>query len=72
MGFFSNSQLKQFSCGDVILGSSGMLTLAFGPACDALSGAPASNAATYDFFINVKYIVSGSNIVKISHLVPIS
>ena len=38
MGFLSNSQLKQFSYGEVIPGSSGMLTLAFGPACDALSG----------------------------------
>ena len=27
MGFLSNSDLKQFSCGDVIPGSSGMLTL---------------------------------------------
>jgi len=49
MGFLSNSQLKQFSCGDVIPGSSGMLTLAFGPASDALSRAPAGNAA-YPFW----------------------
>ncbi len=49
MGFLNNSDLKQFSCGDVIPGSSGMLTLAFGPACDQLSGAPAANAS-YPFW----------------------
>lgn len=38
MGFLGNSQLKQFSCGDAIPGSSGMLALAFGPASGALSG----------------------------------
>jgi len=45
MGFINNSQLKQFSCGDVVPGSSGMLTLAFGPAADQLSEAPAGNAS---------------------------
>ena len=44
MGFLKNSELKQFSCGDVVPGSTGMLTLAFGPAADQLSGAPAGNA----------------------------
>ena len=44
MGFLKNSDLKQFSCGGVVPGSTGMLTLAFGPAADQFSGAPAGNA----------------------------
>ena len=39
----NNSDLTQFSCGDVIPGSTGMLTLAFGPAADQFSNAPAGN-----------------------------
>ncbi len=49
MGFLNNSDLKQFSCGDVVPGSTGMLTLAFGPAADALSGAPEGNTS-YPFW----------------------
>ncbi len=49
MGFLSNSQLKQFSCGDLIPGSTGMLALAFGPGSDELSGAPAANVG-YPFW----------------------
>lgn len=44
MGFLSNSDLKQFSCGDVVPGSTGMLTLAFGPGANDFSGAPDNNA----------------------------
>jgi len=49
MGFLNNSDLKQFSCGDVVPGSTGMLTLAFGPAANALSGAPEGNTS-YPFW----------------------
>jgi len=43
MGFLNNSDLKQFNCGDVVPGSSGMERLAFGPIADYLSGAPEGN-----------------------------
>jgi len=45
MGFVNNSDLKQFSCGDVVPGGNGMETLAFGPAADQFSGAPEGNAS---------------------------
>jgi len=63
MGFLSNSQLKQFSCGDVIPGSSGMLTLAFGPASDALSNAPAGNAA-YPFWFGWYHCKKGNELKR--------
>lgn len=44
MGFLNNSDLKQFSFGDVVPGSTGMLTLAFGPVCNDFGGAPDKNA----------------------------
>ncbi len=45
MGFVNNSDLKQFSCGDVVPGGSGMETLGFGPAADHYCGAPEGNAS---------------------------
>ncbi len=63
MGFTENSALKQFSCGDVIPGSTGMLTLAFGPAADQLSGAPAGNAQ-YPFWFGWYRCNSGEELKR--------
>jgi len=63
MAFIDNKNLKQFSCGDVIPGSSGMLTLAFGPASDALSGSPASSAA-YPFWFGWYHCKKGEELKR--------
>ncbi len=63
MAFIDNKGLKQFSCGDVIPGSSGMLTLAFGPASDALSGAPASSA-NYPFWFGWYHCKKGEELKR--------
>lgn len=63
MGFLSNSYPKQFSCGDVVPGSTGMLTLAFGPASDTLSNAPAGNAA-YPFWFGWYHCKKGNELKR--------
>ncbi len=63
MGFLGNSELKQFSCGVLIPGSTGMLTLAFGPGSDELSGAPAANVG-YPFWFGWYNCNSGEELKR--------